>query len=98
VERLTATASVLGLFQEWTGSVAEAELEEGDILGIYTDRVTEVTGKNGEEFGEAGLLNLLRENRDLPPASLLQDIERAVQRFSSGEPVDDLTLVIARAR
>jgi serine/threonine protein phosphatase PrpC len=96
VERLSATATVLGLLPEWSGSVAEANLEPGDLLGIYTDGLTEATGTNGAEFGEAGLLSLLRQHRDFPPALLLQSIEQAVQQFNS-EPADDLTLVLARA-
>jgi len=98
VERLTATATVLGLFRHWEGSVAEAHMEAGDILCIYTDGITEATGKNGEEFGEACLLEVLRASRDLEAASIVQKVEQAVEQFRSGEQEDDLTIVIARAR
>ena len=98
VERLTATATVLGLFRDWECSVGEAHMEAGDILCIYTDGITEATGKNGEEFGEASLLEVLRESRDLEAASIVQKVEQAVEQFRSGEQEDDLTIVIARAR
>ena len=96
VERLTATATVIGLFRDWECSVAEAHLESGDILCIYTDGITEATGKDGKEFGETCLLEVLRQSRNLDAASIVQKVEQAVEQFRSGEQQDDLTMVIAR--
>jgi sigma-B regulation protein RsbU (phosphoserine phosphatase) len=98
VERLGATATVLGLFQDWECSVAEAQMEAGDILCIYTDGITESVDKNGNEFGEAGLLEVLRESRNLESTSILQKVAQAVEQFRSGEQEDDVTMVIARAQ
>ena len=85
VERLDATATVLGLFCEWEGSVVETQIEAGDIVSMYTDGVTEARGKNGEEFGEARLLSALRMNHHLETASLLDKVEQTVDEFRSGE-------------
>ncbi|MFZ0792291.1 MAG: SpoIIE family protein phosphatase, partial [Candidatus Korobacteraceae bacterium] len=41
VEWLQASATVLGLFEEWDCSVVEQQLETGDVLVIYTDGVSE---------------------------------------------------------
>jgi CheY-like chemotaxis protein len=98
VDRLVATATVLGLFLDWECSVAETHLETGDILSIFTDGITETTGYGGEEFGEARLLEVLHKSRDLEAASILRNVENAAQHFRLGEQEDDLTLVIARAR
>jgi CheY-like chemotaxis protein len=98
VERLNATATVLGLFSDWECSVGEAQLETGDVLSIYTDGITETTGHSGEEFGEARLLEALRNNRDLEAADIMRSVEDAAEQFRSGEQEDDLTLVIACAR
>jgi len=97
VERLTTTATVLGLFRDWECSVAEAHLESEDILCIYSDGITEATGKHGKEFGETRLLEVLRQSRNLDAASIAQRVEHAVEQFRSGEQEDDLTMVIARA-
>jgi CheY-like chemotaxis protein len=97
VDRLDATATVLGLFEDWDCSVAEARLETGDVLSIFTDGITETTGHSGEEFGEARLLDALRESRNLEAADILQNVENAAREFRSGEQEDDLTLVVARA-
>jgi ActR/RegA family two-component response regulator len=97
VERLDATATVLGLFSDWDCSVAEIRLETGDILCLYTDGITETTGYNREEFGEARLLDALRKNRDLEASYILQNVQNAAEQFRLGEQEDDLTLLIARA-
>jgi serine phosphatase RsbU (regulator of sigma subunit) len=73
-------------------------LEKGDVLGIYTDGISETRGNAGEEFGEARILESLRRNRDLEAEDIVRKIENAVEQFKLGEQKDDLTLVIARAR
>jgi hypothetical protein len=98
LDRLDATATVLGLFHEWEGSVVETQLEPGDIVSMYTDGITEARGKNGEEFGEARLLSALRQNHNLEAASLLGKVEQIVEEFRLGEQHDDLTMIIARSR
>ncbi|HUK88671.1 MAG TPA: SpoIIE family protein phosphatase [Terriglobales bacterium] len=98
VERLAATVTVLGLFEKWKCTVAEAHLAPGDVLAIYTDGIVEAMNAGQEEFGEAALLRVLRENPRLDAASLLAAVVAAVQRFSAGEQSDDLTLLVGRAR
>ncbi|HKV23205.1 MAG TPA: SpoIIE family protein phosphatase [Candidatus Acidoferrum sp.] len=97
-ERLSATAMVLGLFSDWDCSVETVRLEIGDVLGMYTDGVTETLGENQQEFGEELLLEVLRKNRDFAVAQILQEVENAVEQFRVCEQGDDLTLVIARGR
>jgi len=98
IERLNATATVLGLFLDWECSVASVQLVPGDILNIYTDGITETRGHSGAEFGEVRLLETLRNNRNLGSADMLRNVEEAVEQFRLGGQEDDLTLVIARAR
>jgi hypothetical protein len=85
-------------FQDWECSVAEVQMEAGDIVCIYTYGITESVDKNGKEFGEAGLLEVLRDSRNLESASILQKVAQAVEQFRSGEQEDDVTMVIARAQ
>jgi serine phosphatase RsbU (regulator of sigma subunit) len=98
VERLTATATVLGLFDKWQCSVDEVTLTPGDMLVVYSDGVTEAATAEGEEFGESRLVEILRVQRHLPVSTLLETIVATVQGFSDGEQADDITLVIARCR
>lgn len=97
-ERLMATATVLGAFENWECSIAEVQLAPGDVLAIYTDGITEAANAAAEEFGEERLLRLLQASRNLTPAQLLEKVLAGVQQFSPGEQGDDLTLIVGRAR
>lgn len=97
-ERLMATATVLGAFENWECAVAEVQIVPGDVLAIYTDGITEAANAAAEEFGEERLLQLLQANRNLAPALLLEKVIAGVQQFSPGEQGDDLTLIVGRAR
>jgi sigma-B regulation protein RsbU (phosphoserine phosphatase) len=98
VERLQPTCTVLGLFDRWECSVAEAQLAPGDTLVLYTDGVTEAASDAGEEFGEDRLIEILRCQRHLPVPKLLETIVATVQEFSDRKQADDITLVIARCK
>ena len=64
--------------------------------GHYTDGITEAVNEDGEEFGEERLLHALLAQCNLSVSQLLQSIFDEVQRFSSGDQQDDITLVMAR--
>ena len=98
LERLTATTTVLGLFEEWECSVAEVQLAAGDTLVLYTDGVTEAENAEGEQFGESRLVETMLAQRHLFVSSLLETIVATVQKFSDGEQADDITLVLARCK
>lgn len=99
VDRLTPTATVLGLFREWECSIGVTQLEAGNVLTIFTDGIIETRGQTGEEFGEDRLLGAVHQSRELAAASILRNVEQAVGHFRSGaNQEDDLTLVIARAQ
>ncbi|HEY2390314.1 MAG TPA: SpoIIE family protein phosphatase [Candidatus Angelobacter sp.] len=96
LERLDSTCTVVGLFKDWDCSMAECSLFAGDTFALYTDGITESFNDSGEEFGEQRLIDSLQKNCKLPPQALLDSIIAEVQRFSSREQHDDITLIIAR--
>jgi len=98
VERLAATATILGAFEAWDCAVAETILAPGDALLLYSDGITEATGKQDDEFGEARLLETLRRHRHGEAPALVAAILEAVREFSAAEQADDITLVAARCR
>ena len=69
LERLTATNTVLGLFEKWECAVAEVQLAPGDTLVLYTDGVTEAENAEGEQFGESRLAETMLAQA--PPAGPL---------------------------
>lgn len=98
VERLRATATVLGILEDWDCAVGEVRLARGDTLMVYTDGVTEATNEAGEEFGEQRLIELLSAHNALPASALLRTIAGAARQFAGNEDRDDITLVAARCR
>src|SRR5262249_18782634 len=98
VEPLTATATVLGLFEDWNTSVCHVTLQPGDAFVLYTDGVVEATNAQDEPFDSTRLIDIVWANRHLSAASLVRSIQSAVQDFSGGIPTDDLTVVVANAR
>ena len=95
-ERLAATATVLGLFEEWDCGVAECELASGDVLVIYTDGISEAGPNEDEEYGEERLIATTRTHRRESAGKILDAILGEVQQFSRGRQADDMTLIVAR--
>jgi phosphoserine phosphatase RsbU/P len=96
LERLEATATIVGAFKEWDCYLADCQLCPGDTLVLYTDGITESFSPAREEFGEERLVEALRRNRDLCCLDLRCAIVEAVRQFSPHEQHDDITLIIAK--
>ena len=95
LDRLTATSTVLGLFEEWDCTVAECELASGDVLVIYTDGISEAGPNEEEEFGEERLIATIRKYQQQSAGEILDNILSDVQQVSRGRQADDMTLIVA---
>ncbi|HMY74647.1 MAG TPA: PP2C family protein-serine/threonine phosphatase, partial [Blastocatellia bacterium] len=91
--QLSTGGAMLHIFADSTFEAAELRLMPGDRLLIFTDGVVECTNAAGDEFGEASLLQCLREGRADDAEGLLQRVKRSVTQFSGGEFQDDLTML-----
>jgi serine phosphatase RsbU (regulator of sigma subunit)/catechol 2,3-dioxygenase-like lactoylglutathione lyase family enzyme len=96
LERLPATATIVGAFKDWNCSLAECQLSPGDTLVLYTDGITESFNPTGEEFGEKRLIDTLCRHRQLSSEALRSAIVDDVRKFSPHEQHDDITLIIAK--
>jgi serine phosphatase RsbU (regulator of sigma subunit) len=98
VDRLAATATVLGMFLDWDCSVGTVALAPGDTLLLFTDGVTEAINDSGEEFGEGRLLDVLKACRHATMGVLVCEMAAAVRRFGGNHLIkDDVTLLVARS-
>ena len=93
-ERLREGGGVLGVFQNQTFRSGIAQLQPGDRVVLYTDRVTEACNAADEEFGEVRFLQVLRENRGSSAQELQKRILDAAADFSGGMWRDDATLLV----
>lgn len=96
LERLGATSTVVGLFEKWECRMEERELAPGDAIVLYTDGVTEAVNGEGEEFGEARLVQAARQHSELSLRELLATVADQARKFSPQEQADDITLMIAK--
>jgi serine phosphatase RsbU (regulator of sigma subunit)/catechol 2,3-dioxygenase-like lactoylglutathione lyase family enzyme len=96
VERLDATCTVVGLFSDWECALAETALNQGDVLALYTDGVTESFNPSDEEFGEDRLVEAIRRNSGRTAKELVAAIVEEVLGFSGREQFDDITLIVAK--
>jgi len=98
VERLDATATVLGIFKDWDCEIGECQLRPGDTLALYTDGITESYNSADEQFGEQRLIEALQRHCEACSQAALAAIVDEVQRFSPHEQHDDITLIVAKHR
>jgi serine phosphatase RsbU (regulator of sigma subunit)/catechol 2,3-dioxygenase-like lactoylglutathione lyase family enzyme len=96
LEKLHSTGTVLGLFEDWDSPAAECQLYPGDTLALYTDGVTEAFNAAGEEFGEERLTEVFQQSRELSADRMLTSVVEEIQKFSSCEQHDDITLIVAK--
>jgi len=95
--RLSTGGVVLGAMKGLKMAEKTVDLEEGDLLVLYTDGVTEAVNKQEEQFGEGRLIKLIEKNHELSPEDLKNKIIDQVYDFASGtKQADDITLMILR--
>lgn len=98
IRRLDCGGTVVGLFEHVAYEESSVQLRKGEIFLAYSDGVTEPENDFGE-FGEHRLIELLRENRDLPLPRISEIVTAAVDDWiGANKQPDDVTLVLARAR
>jgi sigma-B regulation protein RsbU (phosphoserine phosphatase) len=73
------------------------DIDQGDLLVLYTDGVTEAVNKQEAQFGEEHLIKLIQKNHNLQVEDLKNKIIDEVYDFASGTPqADDITLLVLR--
>ena len=99
-EEVEATAMPLGILAEAPfDEVFTRSLAPGDFAAVTTDGFFEAANPAGEAFGVKRMRELLRRDRDLPSARMIERLHQAVRDFTAGQPPqDDLTAVVIRRR
>jgi sigma-B regulation protein RsbU (phosphoserine phosphatase) len=100
VEEQTAGDLILGMFDYVSYQQRPLRLDEGDMLFIYSDGLTDAANAAGEMFGEERLRSLVAEMGGRGADRLEHGILQALESFVAGvEQTDDITfLVIERPK
>ena len=93
-QRLDAGGAVLGVFPDAVYEQAEVCLRAGDRLLLFTDGIVEAEDRDGVEFGEDRLLDLIAANRAAGANALRQKIMDTLAQFTAGALQDDATLLV----
>jgi sigma-B regulation protein RsbU (phosphoserine phosphatase) len=97
VVMLRPTGAAIGLVEEAEFGEKTIDLQEGDLLVLYTDGITEAVNTHNQEFGRERLETLIRQVERMPVKVVVQKIRRSLEEFSEGKPLaDDTTIVIYR--
>jgi sigma-B regulation protein RsbU (phosphoserine phosphatase) len=90
----TSIGPVLGLFKGAIYSSSTIDLAPGDAMIAYTDGLSEVTSRSGEEFGEQRLAHAIRFSVNQPLEKIFNEVVAAAKKFSAnGGFEDDVCLV-----
>ena len=96
-EPLRATGQLIGPFPNEKYRAEYALMLKGDILLLYTDGIVEAMNEQKEMYGEARLLEKLREHRSRSPKEICQLILEDVQVHNRlVDYSDDKTIVVIR--
>jgi phosphoserine phosphatase RsbU/P len=98
VEHLAGGGMILGIIGRAAYELQTCRMEEGDLLVMFTDGVTEAERPGTEDdFGDDRLAAALQPIAERTPAEMIEQVKAAVTAFAgSVTSADDFTLVITR--
>ena len=87
----------LGLFPRTKYRREITEVEDGLLIALYTDGVSEAENKNAEQFGVHRLVSIMTEQRAHSAAQVHAKIREALKDFVGDSPThDDSTLIVLK--
>jgi len=95
VEPVGTPGALIGVLEEPALHDDGVTLGSGDTVVLYTDGVTDAHGAHGR-FGTERLAAVLAMLVGLPPAQVVDRIDRAVGAYRAGDPTDDTAIVAFR--
>jgi serine phosphatase RsbU (regulator of sigma subunit) len=95
IEELVSDAHFLGMFDFASYQSRTFRLDQGDILVVYSDGLTDAQNQQEEMFGEERLLRIIRQEAPSGSHALEQKFLKAIAEFTQGMPqTDDITFVV----
>ncbi|MBP9191108.1 MAG: PP2C family protein-serine/threonine phosphatase [Ignavibacteria bacterium] len=77
--------------------VGKIDLNNNDVVVFYTDGVTEAMDKNGEEFGDARLIDIMKNCKDCTSKFILEKLNHSLVEFAKDTPqYDDITAIVLK--
>jgi phosphoserine phosphatase RsbU/P len=98
--KLEIGGMILGVMKTvWPYKSEKVQLQQDDVLILFTDGISEAMNKEGEEFSDRVLEKLALSITSESSEEILNKIQKQVQTFSEGTTQsDDMTLVIVKVK
>ncbi|MCA1557257.1 MAG: SpoIIE family protein phosphatase, partial [Acidobacteria bacterium] len=88
----------LGMFRDTRYYEYYVSIEQGQVIVLYTDGVTEATNRAGEEYGREHLERAVLDAQDLSAREMISKIHKDVLDWTEGQGAeDDITFFIIKA-
>jgi sigma-B regulation protein RsbU (phosphoserine phosphatase) len=88
---------MIGAFKDVPFESNVVMVKSGESLVFYTDGVTEAFNKDGEEYQESRLEQILKDKNSLNANDLVQQVFEGVKKFADGvEQSDDITCLVLK--
>ena len=95
IEELRSENLVLGAFDFADYSATPIQLNQGDLLVVYSDGLTEAENMKGDMFEEERLIKLIQENGSKGAGTLQKSILDAIENFTQNRAqTDDITFLL----
>ena len=86
---------VLAVKEDVLYNINEITLQQGDVIFLYTDGVTEAFNTKEEQFGEKRLLKQANNLTAFPLQEFIKNVKKEVEIFAEGtEQSDDITMLV----
>lgn len=94
VEELPTSGLTLGVMDDLGGRAQRVALDEGDLMVMYTDGLTEARNDDGDFYGEERLAAIVGAGSAPGAHDLLEQLVADLRSFTGGPLGDDLGLVV----
>jgi phosphoserine phosphatase RsbU/P len=92
---LEASAPPVGVFADTAYKTHTVQLNQADLIVVYTDGIVEATNPAGDEWGVRGLLDAIAACQTHQPDNIVHDAFAALDEFSRDSQTDDATVLAA---
>jgi len=97
ISRLDVGGSVVGIHESYPYEQSTVTISPDDVFIAFTDGISEAMNAADEEWGEAQLIETVKQFGGLAPSEIITGVMQSADRFVTGaKQHDDMTLVVLR--
>ena len=95
-EYLTTEGMIIGITDQAEFQEETKQYENGNILALYTDGITEAVNEKEEPFGTEKICEAISKNSEKPAQFIANYLHSTVQKFTKRKLHDDFSLIIVK--